>query len=61
MTARLDDLVVVDLGRTLDGLLVVDLGRAAAGPHASMMITDLGSPGHRNAETNSLTTVRTPI
>jgi hypothetical protein len=49
MTARLDDLVIVDLGR------------AVAGPDASMMLGDLGSLRHRNAETNSLTTVRTPI
>jgi hypothetical protein len=49
MTARLDDLVIVDLGR------------AVAGPDASMMLGDLGSLRHRNAETHSLTTVRTPI
>jgi hypothetical protein len=61
MTARLDDLAIVDLGRTLDGLLVVDLGPAVAGPDASMMLGDLGSLRHRNAETHSLTTVRTPI
>jgi hypothetical protein len=49
MTARLDDLVAVDLGR------------AVAGPHASMRLADLGWLRRRNAETNSLTTVRTPI
>jgi hypothetical protein len=49
MTARLDDLVIVDLGR------------AVAGPDASMMLGDRSSLRHRNAETNSLTTVRTPI
>jgi phosphoglycolate phosphatase-like HAD superfamily hydrolase len=41
--------------------LVVDLGRAVAGPDASMTLGDLGSLRHRNAKTNSLTTVRTPI
>ena len=38
----------------LDGTLVVDLSRALAGPHATMMLGDLGArvvkvevPGHR--------------
>jgi crotonobetainyl-CoA:carnitine CoA-transferase CaiB-like acyl-CoA transferase len=30
-------------GRPLDGLLVVDLTRALAGPHAGMMLGDLGA------------------
>ncbi|HEU4676489.1 MAG TPA: CoA transferase, partial [Motilibacteraceae bacterium] len=40
-------------GRPLDGVLVVDLSRALAGPHAAMLLADLGArvikveaPGH---------------
>ena len=40
---RLPSMSDVDYGRPLHGYLVVDLTRALAGPHAAMMLGDLGA------------------